>query len=125
MKHREEDRKELEEKISSNVKELVLRYVRMLKETRLDSNQRLLIEIVEKNLDDFLSPFCKQITTFDFTPKEMEVMLLTKEGKTSKQIAGLLNVTMDAINRHRYHIRRKLGLNKSKGNLRSRLLSLS
>ena len=125
LKHREEDKKELEEKISSNVKELVLRYVRMLKETRLDQNQRLLIEIIDKNLDDFLSPFCKKITTFDFTPKEMEVMLLTKEGKTSKQIAQLLNVTMDAINRHRYHIRRKLGLNRSGSNLRSRLMTLS
>ncbi len=125
LKQREDDRRELEEKISSNVKELVLRYVRMLRETKLDPNQHLLIEIIERNLDDFLSPFCKKITTFDFTPKEMEVILLTREGKTAKQMARLLNITSDAINHHRYHIRKKLGLNKNRCNLRSHLLSLS
>jgi PAS domain S-box-containing protein len=125
LKQREDDRRELEEKISSNVRELVLRYVLMLKETRLDPNQRLLLEITEKNLDDFLSPFCRRITTFDFTPKEMEVILLTKDGKTIKQMAQLFNVTIDAINRHRYHIRKKLGLNKNRRNLLSHLLSLN
>ena len=125
LKQRENDRKELEEKISSNARELVLRYVRMLKDSRLDQNQRLLVEIIDKNLDEFLSPFCKKITTFDFTPREMEVILLTKEGKTAKEMARLLNVTRDAVNRHRYHVRKKLGLNNNGRNLRSHLMSLS
>jgi DNA-binding CsgD family transcriptional regulator len=124
LKQREDDRRELEEKICSNVKELVLRYVRMLRETKLEPNQSLLVDIIDRNLNDFLSPFCKRITSFDFTPKEMEVTLLTREGKTAKQMAQLLNVSTDAITRHRYHIRKKLGLNKNKRNLRSHLLSL-
>ena len=124
LKQKEDDRREFEEKISSNVKELVLRYVGMLRETGLKPNQSLLIEIIERNLNDFLSPFCMKITSFDFTPREMEVILLTKEGKTTKEIAQLLNVTMDAISRHRYHIRKKLGLDR-RHNLRSHLLSLS
>jgi PAS domain S-box-containing protein len=125
LKQREDERRELEEKISSNVRELVLRYVRMLQETRLEPNQSILIDIIERNLNDFLSPFYRRITSFDFTPKEMEVILLTREGKTTKQMAQLLNVTMDAISRHRYHIRKKLALSKRKQNLRSYLLSLS
>jgi len=125
LKQREDDRREFEEKISSNVRELVLRYVGMLRETGLEPNQRLFIDIIERNLKDFLSPFCMKITGFNFTPREMEVILLTKEGKTTKEIAHLLNVTMDAISRHKYHIRKKLGLDKRRHNLRSHLLSLS
>lgn len=125
LRQREVDRMELEEKITSNVKEQVLRYVRMLAETRLDTNQAVLVEIIEKNLGEILSPFMKRITAFDFTPKEMEVILYVKEGRTTKQIAKLLNVCMDAVSRHRYHIRKKLGLNTKKTNLRSFLLSLS
>jgi DNA-binding NarL/FixJ family response regulator len=125
LRQREVDRMELEEKITSNVKEQVLRYVRMLAETRLDTNQAVLVEIIEKNLGEILSPFTKRITAFDFTPKEMEVILYVKEGRTTKQIAKLLNVCMDAVSRHRYHIRKKLGLNTKKTNLRSFLLSLS
>ncbi len=124
LKQREGERKEFEEKISSNVRELVLRYVGMLRETGLEPNQSLLIDIIERNLKDFLSPFCMKITGFNFTPREMEVILLTKEGKTTKQIAQLLNVTMDAISRHRYRIRKKLGLDR-RHNLRSHLFSLS
>jgi PAS domain S-box-containing protein len=123
LKQKEDDRREFEQKISSNVKELVLRYVGMLRGTGLEPNQSLLIEIIERNLNDFLSPFCMKITSSDFTPREMEVILLTKEGKTTKQMAQLLNVTMDAISRHRYHIRKKLGLDR-RHNLRSHLLSL-
>ena len=124
LKQREDERKEFEEKISSNVRELVLRYVGMLRETGLKPNQGLLIDVIERNLKDFLSPFCMKITSFDFTPREMEVILLTKEGKTAKEIAQLLNVSTDAISRHRYHIRKKLDLDR-RHNLRSHLFSLS
>jgi PAS domain S-box-containing protein len=124
LKQREDDRRGFEEKISSNVRELVLRYVGMLRETGLEPNQDLFIDIIERNLKDFLSPFCMKITSFNFTPREMEVILLTKDGKTTKEIAQLLNVSMDAISRHRYHIRKKLGLDR-RHNLRSHLLSLN
>ncbi len=124
LKQRDDDRRDLEEKISSNIRELVLRYVGMLRETGLEPNQGLLIDIIERNLKDFLSPFCMKITSFNFTPREMEVIVLAKEGKTTKEIAQLLNVTMDAISRHRYHIRKKLSLDR-RHNLRSHLLSFS
>lgn len=125
LKQREDDKLELEEKITSNVKEQVLRYVGMLAQTRLDTNQTVLVEIIEKNLNDILSPFTKRITAFDFTPKEMEVVTYVKDGRTTKQIASLLNVCSDSISRHRYHIRQKLGLNMKKTNLRSFLMSLT
>ena len=77
----------------------------------------MLLDIIETNLNKIISPFSKRIGAFNFTPKEMEVIALIKEGKTSKQIAGLLNVSLDAISQHRYQIRRKLDLNRKKTGL--------
>ncbi len=125
LKQREEDKKDLEEKISSNVKELLLRYIRMLRETKLNENQTLLVNIVENNLEDLLSSFPRKLASFDFTPREMEVILLIREGRTTKEIAGFLKVCTDAISRHRYHIRKKLGINRKGGTLRSHLRSFN
>ncbi len=60
-----------------------------------------------------------------FTPTEIRVANLIREGKTIKEIAGILGVSENAINHHRQNIRNKLGLNKQKVNLRTHLLSLS
>jgi PAS domain S-box-containing protein len=125
LKQREEDRRDLEEKVSSNVKELVLRYTEMLRETHLDEKQTMLLDAVEANLGTIVSPFSKRIGSFNLTPREMEVLTLIKDGRTSKQIASMLNTSMDAISQHRYQIRRKLGLNKIKTGLRSHLIALN
>lgn len=124
LRQGEDYKEELEEKVYSNVKELVLRYVWLLRNTRLDGDQKMLLDVIETNLNKIISPFAKRISTFNFTPKEMEVIALIKEGKTSKQIACLLNVSQDAISQHRYQIRRKLDLNRKKAGLRSYLLAL-
>jgi DNA-binding NarL/FixJ family response regulator len=97
----------------------------MFRGTTLDQNQSLLVDIVEKNLSEIISKFPNEINRRRFTPKEMEVIFLLRDGMTTKQIAQLLNVSMDAISRHRYHIRKKLGMNKDKGNLHSHLMSLT
>jgi PAS domain S-box-containing protein len=124
LRQGEDYKDELEEKVYSNVKELVLRHVWMLRNTRLNTDQETLLDAIETNLNKIISPFSKRISAFNFTPKEMEVVALIKEGKTSKQIAGLLNVSPDAISQHRYQIRRKLDLNRKKAGLRSYLLTL-
>jgi len=59
------------------------------------------------------------------TPKEIQVANLIKDGKSSKEIAKLLNVSSSAIDVDRYRIRTKLGLNNKKANLRSYLSSLT
>jgi len=124
LKQGENYKEELEEKVYSNVKELVLRHVSLLRNSHLDTDQKMLLDIIETNLKKIISPFSKRIGAFNFTPKEMEVVALIKEGKTSKQIAGLLNVSLDAVSQHRYQIRRKLDLNRKKTGLLSYLSTL-
>lgn len=122
----EDEKKLLEDRIKSNVKELVLPYIDKLKYTGLNIEQLTYVEIVETTVKNVFSSFLQKITSkqYHFTPKEIQVATLIREGKTTKQIADIMKVTRSAIGLHRHHIRNKLGLGKAKVNLRSYLLSL-
>jgi len=125
LKHREEDKSELEEKILSNVKKLVVPYVEKLRKSRLTDEQASYVEILEDHLQDILSPFLRNLGTrhLNLTPKEIQVASLIREGRTSKEIAEVLGVSARAVDFHRDNIRIKLGLKNKKANLRSFLLS--
>lgn len=126
LKRRDEDKIELEEKVLLNVKELVVPYLGKLEISGLSDNQRAYLSILESNLNDIISPFLRQLSSeyHNFTPKEIQVAGLVKEGRTSKEIASLLNSTTEAVEFHRKNLRTKLGLKNKKANLRSHLLSL-
>jgi DNA-binding CsgD family transcriptional regulator len=96
-----------------------------LKKSRLNTNQKTLINILESNLGNMISPFISTVSSkyFNLTPMEVRVANLVKEGKTNKEIAELLCISKNTILFHRYNIRSKLGLKNKKINLRSHLLS--
>ncbi len=125
LKHREEDKSELEEKILSNVKKLVVPYMEKLRKSRLSDEQSSYVEILDNHLQDILSPFLRNLGSrhLDLTPKEIQVASLIREGKTSKEIAEVLGVSARAVDFHRDNIRIKLGIKNKKANLRSYLLS--
>ena len=127
LKHREDDKKEMEEKFLSNIKELVFPYVDKLKKSRLDSNQTAYMEIIEANMNDVISPFLQRMSLkySNFTQTEIQVANLIKVGKTTKEIAELMKVSKGTIDTHRNNIRSKLGLNRKKVNLRAYLLSIA
>jgi len=126
LKQREEDKKEVEEMFLSNVKDQVIPYVEKLKKSQPNPEQMACIETLETHLNDIISPFLTSISSryIDLTPKEIQVASLIKDGKTTKEISLLLNISPGSVDLHRYHIRKKLGINKQGTNLRSYLLSL-
>ena len=83
------------------------------------------INILDTNLRNILSPFTYRLSSkyLKLTNREFQIVNLIKEGKSSKEIADLLNVSGSTINIYRYHIRKKLGL-KKENNLRMYLSSL-
>jgi len=124
LRHREDDKRELEEKVVSNVKGLVLPYVEKLRNSRLDPIQASCLNILEAHLKDIISPFLRKMASFNLTPKEIQIASLIKEGKSTKEIAELLNIASSSVDFHRHNIRTKLELNNEKINLQSYLLNL-
>ena len=120
---RERDGNELTGKVMSNVEQLIQPYVRKLKESKLDVSQAAWVDIIETNLREITSPFLRNLNASHFTPRELEVIQLLKEGRSSKEIAELLHVTSEGVEIHRHRIRKKLGLNKKKTNLQAYLFS--
>lgn len=125
LKQRDDDKKELQENLLTNVKELIQPYLERLKRGRLPSDQATLVQIIESNLDNIVSPFISRLSSkfFQLTPMEIRVANLVKAGKTNAQIADLLYVSKNTVMFHRFNIRRKLGLKNKKINLASHLMS--
>jgi len=127
LKHRDQDKKDFEQKIVANVKKLVLPYVEKLNNSRMNDRQMVYLNIIKSNLEDIIAPFLHQLSSkySDLTPNEIQVAGFVKEGKTTKEIAELLNSSKGAIDFHRNNLRKKLGLRNTKTNLRAFLLTLT
>ena len=123
LKKRDQDKQELEEKILFNVMELILPSIQELKPTLKKDRQKTKLEIIESNLHDIISPFSHRLSSrfFNLTPTELKVANLIKHGRTTKDIADLLNLSYNTIQFHRANIRKKIGINNQKANLRSHL----
>ncbi len=125
LDRREKDKEENGEKILLNVKELLLPYISKLKVGHLNENQKNYIGLLESGLLEIISPFAQKLTSryMHVTPRELQVGNFVKQGKTSKEIADILNTTERTVVAHRANLRKKLGLDK-RSNLRTYLLSL-
>ena len=126
LDQREQDRREVEETVMNNVKELLAPYLERLKKTKLTDVQLAHVRVLETNLDNIVSPFLKTLHSrhLNLTPKEIRVASLIKEGRTTKEIAELLGMSVAAVDFHRNNIRKKLGLRNKKANLVSHLATM-
>lgn len=111
LQHREEDKATLEEQVLVNIRKLVLPYIENLRHLQLNEKQMTQGKIVEQNLREIVSPFLRQLTStyLDLTPREIEVANLVKEGKTTKEITEVLNISATAVDFHRKNLRRNSG----------------
>ena len=126
LRQRDEDRTRLEETVYNNVDRLVLPYIEKLLQGRLADNHRTLAEIADNNLRDIISPFLRTLSSLGLllTPQEIEVANLVRNGRSSKEIADIMSLSVAGVDFHRKRLRQKLGLANSKKNLRSFLLTL-
>lgn len=122
----EKNKDDLEKNVLSNMKFLVLPYLEKLKNMKTSVQQGAYLGVLETNLLNLISPFSQKLSSkfLALTPREIRVAALVREGKTSKEIAAIMNISKGTIDFHRNHIRMKLGLKNNNGNMRSYLISI-
>ncbi|MFN2367083.1 MAG: response regulator [Desulfurivibrionaceae bacterium] len=127
LRKRDHDKKELEEQVLTNVKILINPYLEKLKRSNPAERQLGYLNILEKNLNNIISPFLNRLSVkhLGYTPTEIQVANMIKDGMTSKDIAEIMNLSPETVNNHRKHIRKKSGISNKKVNLRTALLSLT
>ena len=117
----EDDKQQIQADVYDNMRQLVKPIVDQLAgQVRTARNQALLATL-QARLSELARPYARRLSTLAaaLTPQEMEVACLIREGRSSKEIADLLNLSLTTINFHRRNLRRKLDLRNTGANLRS------
>jgi len=126
IRNREKERRENDRSLGINLRRLVLPSIERLKLGPLSDRQRVQLNILENNLQNITSPLARHLESprQTLTPALLQVADLIKQGLSSKEIAGLLGVSVQTVETYRKRIREKLNLRNSKVNLRAYLMSL-
>ncbi len=127
LEKREEDKKILEEEVMFNVEKFIDPYLGKLKERCNENCQKDFVKIIQSNLDEITSSFARTHTNYlsNLTPAQLQIANLIKQGRTTKEIASLLNLSPSTIACHRQEIRKKLDLTNKKINLQAALTNNS
>ncbi|MFP3983279.1 MAG: LuxR C-terminal-related transcriptional regulator [Desulfurivibrionaceae bacterium] len=127
LEQREKDKKDLENRLTANIQQLIIPYLEKLKNHHLNQQQADLLTTIEKQLKDITSPLVYSLSSqhLKMTPTETRICHLITQGRNSKEIAEAMNLSPETIHKHRQNIRRKCGISHKKINLTSYLSSLT
>jgi DNA-binding response OmpR family regulator/DNA-binding CsgD family transcriptional regulator len=124
LETREEISTNIQEKITANIHHQIFPMLEKLREPQSLPVQKRWVSMIQTRLMEMLSQFPQRLSSFTLTPAEIQIATLIKEGKSGKQIAGLLNVAEGTVNFHRNNIRKKLGLIHHSDSLKTYLKQL-
>jgi DNA-binding CsgD family transcriptional regulator/PAS domain-containing protein len=130
LEQREQDQRELEQRIVSNVDQLIEPTLERLSRSFRHRPERLELDALRANLREIVGPFGQRLAEGGasgpaLTRREREVADLVRHGRTSAEIAAALHVSTAAVAFHRANIRRKLGIPKRGPRLATHLASMS
>lgn len=126
LKKSSEQAGEIENKVLTNVENLVLPYVEELLSKLKNKENRALCSIIKRNLEQITASFGQTLTVKyrNLTPREIQVADLIRHGRSTKQMAQFLSVSAFTIETYRANLRKKFNLKNSKMNLRAFLNSI-
>ena len=118
---------ELAETMLTHIKSTVLPHLEWLLQRKLSTKARERLLLVQSNLNNLISPFARRMTSsyFNLTRTELEVADLVRFGRSNKEIAEILGLSLKTVETHRNRIRRKLGISNTRTNLRTYLQTLA
>jgi len=108
----------LKEDIATNIRDFVLPIVEKL---RLTSAPAEMIDLLERTLQEITSRFSIRLSQSapSLSPRESEITQMIHCGLITKQIAKMLSISYETVEKHRRNIRRKVGITGKKINLAS------
>ncbi|MFA5361715.1 MAG: PAS domain S-box protein [Candidatus Omnitrophota bacterium] len=117
------EKNKIKKQIAANVDELILPIVRKLLKKDISRKN---IQLLERNLETLTDSFGLKITEnrAKLTPREIEICDVIKNGFSGKDIAGMLNISLLTVNKHRRNIREKFGISNKNINLTSFLRAI-
>jgi DNA-binding CsgD family transcriptional regulator len=125
MGRREEDRTEIRESVTHNIKELVFPHLDRMEHSDLTKEQLdAFVREIKSTLENVISPFPSFLSGKGLSPAEVRIAEMIRAGKSNKEIADLLSISDGTVRVHRERIRKKLGLTNQKANLQTYLHSL-
>lgn len=123
----EEKQDEIEKNCYYNLEEVFFPMLDLLKFTEHNNEQnKEIINLLKSNIESICEPFVRlSIEQLHLTQKEIEIANLIRLGKTSKEIANLLNISCKTVDFHRANIRKRLCINNANDDLRTCLIDLN
>ena len=124
LEHIEQKNEEIKDNVRANVHELFIPLLDKLRSPK-KPEENVYIDMLERSLENLTSSFGHKITSrsLKLTPKEINICNLIKHDLSSKEIAGLLGISLFTVERHRNNIRTKLNITNKHVNLNTYLKS--
>ena len=115
----------IEEQVSIKLQDLVNPYLDLLRQSVNNEKQTETIRIIEAHIESITQQFSQRARAImlRLSPREIVIADLVRQGKTSKDIAELLHLSLRTIETYRNNLRKKLGINKKKISLRTYLIA--
>jgi DNA-binding NarL/FixJ family response regulator len=125
LKRRDQEHSEIRKEIASKTVETVLPLLKKA-QTQASGSTKDYMETAQANLLDAFSkhPQDSVLTNAKLAPRELQIVHYIRQNKTSKEIAGLLNLSVRTIESYRENIRKKIRITNQKKNLRKFLTSI-
>ncbi|MGB5107456.1 MAG: PAS domain-containing protein [Candidatus Zixiibacteriota bacterium] len=120
-----EERDAIGQQISQNVERLVRPALAKIR-SNMGEHGRSQLDALETTIMEITSPFISEIERrfVNLTPREMEICHHIRAGLRSKEIADLLTISVQTVEKFRQKIRKKLGIEGTTANLSSYLRSI-
>ncbi|MGR3176106.1 MAG: PAS domain-containing protein [Candidatus Scalindua sp.] len=117
------EKKQIKDNVIANAENLLLPIIEKI---GLKGESGKYAQLLRENVQELTSSLGARLSDrkLRLTSREIDICNMIKNGLTSKEIAGLLNISLLTIEKHRFHIRKKLGIVNEKLNLSSVLKTL-
>lgn len=114
----QDEKREVAESVQANINKIILPLLMEL-EGDMPDKYKVHVRLLKSNLLEIAEPFADKLSKnfLSLTPAELQICNMIRSGMSSKEIARLKGIAPSTVNRHREHIRKKLGITNSEINL--------